>query len=146
EDFFLPRSSEGARVSWSVVSGDAISVSGSLARVTQPGQDAGEAGVALQATFTSGDEEIATAQHPVKVLPSDQGLSELHAEDVAAIEVLNADDIRTKFCVAARGPNGSQMDWRATGDAIALVEDPDDLITVSVERPATGAEAAEASL
>ena len=146
EDFFLPLSSEGMRVAWSVESGDAISISGSIARVTQPVKDAGDANVKLRATFSSGDEEFGTADYEVSVLASDKDLSDLLAEDVAALEILNADDIRTNFSVPARGANGSVMEWTVESGPLTLNPDADDLITVAVERPETGAAPATAEL
>ncbi|MFB8146756.1 immunoglobulin-like domain-containing protein [Microbacterium sp. NPDC056003] len=146
DDFTLPTSSYGVQVSWA--SDDtAIAVVGGSADVTRPAAGEGDATVTLTATFTVGSDSR-TQTYAVTV-PQDLADDVKAQNDLDAIEIANADDIRTNFSVPQTGAEGSSIAWSVTsGAANAGLRDgvADTSLTVEVERPAAGAEAAEVVL
>ncbi len=145
-DFAVPTSSYGAQVSWSSDSA-AIAVSGGNADVTRPVAGQGDATVTLTATFTVGSES--RTQTYVVTVPEDLADDVKAQQDLDAIEITGADNIRTNFSVPSTGAQGSAIVWSVTsGAANASLRDgvTDASRTVEVDRPAAGSEAAEVVL
>lgn len=138
-DFDLPHMSQGVQVAWEVTEGDAIEVDGHRASVTVPSPEDGAATVTLRASLVSGDLVLDTRDFEISVLDP-------LSADIADLEIVSADDIRTNFSVPSKGVHGADLEWSVVSGPIELVEDTDALQTVAVERPAPGAEPAAASL
>lgn len=140
-DFTVPTTSAGATVSWAS-DNPAIAVSGTTASVTRPAAGAGDATVTLTATFTVGA-ETRTKSFTVLV-PQQLTDAEEVAQDLAAIEIRNLDNIRTNFSVPAVGALGSTITWtiaEAGADYAELRAGVrDNARTVDVQRPAAGSE------
>jgi hypothetical protein len=145
-DFTLPTSSYGAQVTWE--SDDpAIAVTGGTAAVTRPAAGAGDATVTLTAIFTVGG-ETRTRTYAVTV-PEDLADDVKAQQDLDAVEIRGAGNIRTNFSVPATGEQGSAITWAvSSGAAYASLRDgvTADARTVEVERPAAGTEAVEVVL
>lgn len=145
-DFTLPSTSYGVQVAWSSDS-PAIAVTGSTADVTRPTAGSGDASVTLTATFTAGAES--RTQTYVVTVPEDLAADVKAQQDLDAIEIEGAANIRTNFSVPATGAQGSTIAWTVTsGGANASLRTGVTATsrTVEVERPAAGAEAAEVVL
>lgn len=139
-DFTLPTASHGVTITWES-DHPAVQVDDGTAVVTRPQPGSGAATVTLTATFTLG---ATTAQQAyVVVVPEDLTDEERVNEDLAAIEVPNADNVRTNVSVPTVGAAGSTIEWAVTeGAAHASLRDgvSETSRTVVVERPATGEE------
>ncbi|WP_171013224.1 immunoglobulin-like domain-containing protein [Microbacterium sp. 2FI] len=146
-DFTVPLTSAGVAVAWASDS-PAIAVTGSTADVTRPAAGTGDANVTLTATFTVGA-ETRTQTYAVLV-PQEIPDSEKVANDLAAIEIRNLDNIRTNFSVPTSGAEGSAIAWAVApaGAANAALRDGvrADSRTVEVQRPAAGSEAVTVEL
>ncbi|KQZ85108.1 hypothetical protein ASD56_01700 [Microbacterium sp. Root166] len=139
-DFTVPLTSAGVAVAWSSDS-PAIALNGGTADVTRPAAGSGDANVILTATFTVGS-ETRTQTYGVLV-PQEIPDAEKVAQDLAAIEIRNLDNIRSNFSVPAAGAQGSSIEWTITsGAAGATLRDGvrADSRTVEVQRPAAGSE------
>lgn len=144
--FTVPVSSAGAAVTWASDNA-AISISGATASVTRPAAGAGDAAVTLTATFTVGAES--RTQTFAVVVPQEIADADKVAQDLAAIEIRNLDNVRSNFSVPTIGAQGSAITWTiaAGADHAALRAGVrDDSRTVNVQRPAAGSEAVTVEL
>ncbi|MEI3868313.1 immunoglobulin-like domain-containing protein [Microbacterium sp. CCNWLW134] len=145
-DFALPTSSYGVAIAWE--SDDAaIAVAGGAADVTRPASGSGDRTVTLTATFTAPD-EVRTQTYTV-VVPEDLADADKVAADLSALEIAGADDIRTNVSVPVTGTQGSEITWTVTegaGFAALRAGVREGYQTVDIERPASGADAAEVEL
>lgn len=138
--FTLPLTSYGVQVSWASDNA-AIAVNGGNAAVTRPSPGAGDAAVTLTATFTiSGDTR--TKSYVVQV-PQDITDANKAQQDLDAIEIRNADNIRTNFSVPATGALGSSIAWTVNANAEVRDGVTTGSRTIDVERPAAGQSAKE---
>ena len=146
-DFTVVTTSAGVPVTWASDNA-AIAINGGTATVTRPAAGSGDADVTLTATFTVGA-ETRTATFSVWV-PQEIADADKVAQDLAAIELLNLDNIRNNFSVPSSGPQGSAIAWSisAGSASYASLRDGvrDDSRTVEVQRPAAGAEAVTVEL
>ena len=145
-DFALPTSSYGVAITWE--SDDAaIAITGGSADVTRPASGSGDRTVTLTATFTAPD-ETRTQTYTV-VVPEDLADQEKVEGDLAAIEIPGQGDIRTNISVPVTGALGSSIEWTVTeGAEFAALRAGvgEGYRTVDIERPASGADAAEVEL
>src|SRR5699024_8507707 len=144
-DFDLPDNALGLNVEWEVIDGDAIDIADNTAAVTRPGADSDDAQVILQATFLEGDEELANQEFLVLVR-ADLNDSQIVETDADALDIENADNIRTNFSVPSVGENGSEIRWSVNSGPVSAEAGDDDLVTMKVDRPAAGSDAASAEL
>lgn len=147
-DFTLPTTAAGLSVTWEVTDGTAITINGDSAIVTRPAASDEDDVVTLRAAFhVSG--ETKTKDYTVTV-PREMTSQEKVDADLDAIEIADADDIRTNFSVPTVGDNGSQIVWtvKDAGATEAKVVDGvnETSDTVQVTRPAAGESASKATL
>lgn len=146
-NFTVPTSAAGVTVTWASDNA-AIAVTGGTAAVTRPAAGSGDANVTLTATFTIGA-QTRTVTYPV-VVPQQIADSTKVAQDLAAIEILNLDNIRNNFSVPSTGAQGSTIEWTVAAAGADYAElragVRDSSRTVAVQRPAAGAEAVTVEL
>lgn len=139
-DFSVPTTSAGVPVGWASDNA-AISITGTTATVVRPAAGAGDAVVTLTATFTVGS-DTRTKTYAVLV-PQQLSATQKVDQDLAAITIMNLENIRTNFSVPARGAQGSTIEWTISeaGSANAQVRDGvrTDSKTIKVQRPAAEA-------
>ncbi|HEX5858396.1 MAG TPA: immunoglobulin-like domain-containing protein, partial [Microbacterium sp.] len=145
-DFTVPTTSAGAAITWAS-DNSAISVQGSTASVTRPAAGAGDASVTLTATFTVGGDSRAKTY--VVTVPQELPDEDKVSQDLDAVSVGNAQNIRTNVSVPTSGALGSTIEWQVTAGAeFASLRDGvnDASLTVDIERPAAGDDAADVVL
>lgn len=145
-NFTLPTTSYGAAVSWAS-DNPAIAVTGGAASVTRPAAGAGDATVTLTATFTVGA-QTRTKTYTVTV-PADLSADTKVQQDLDAVAIANAGNIRTNFSVPTTGALGSTIAWAVTGGAqFASIRNgvTTGSKTIEVQRPAAGTPAADVVL
>lgn len=144
-DFALTTDAYGASIAWGS-DHPAVAIDGGKAVVTRPAAGSGDAQANLTATFTVGA-ETRIRLYPVTVpqnLPDDV----LAQADLDALEIPGADNVRTNVSLPTQGENGSDISWAVAPGAGAELRAgvSDDSVTLAVDRPEAGAEAAVADL
>lgn len=126
--------SAGSTITWASSDPTVVSSTGAVSR---PAPGSGDATVTLTATVKRGAEQR-TKQFTVVVLerPDAAGLL---AEDLAALEVVNLDDVRGNLTLPTSGDNGSTFAWTSSAPAVIGA-------TGLVQRPAHGQPAATVTL
>ncbi|MCR6648420.1 MAG: Ig-like domain repeat protein [Cellulomonas sp.] len=126
--------SAGSAITWASSNPAVVSTTGV---VTRPAAGAGDATVTLTATLTRGSGQE-TKQFTVTVLerPTAPGLI---AEDLAAIEVVNVDDVRGNLTLPTAGANGTTFTWASSDPTVVDG-------TGRVHRPAHGQPTATVTL
>ncbi len=146
-NFPLVTSTSGVQVTWESDNA-AVRVENGTAVVTRPAAGQGDATVTLTATLNDGTSSE-TRQYVV-VVPQQLSDEQKVAQDLQALEVRNADDVRTNFSVATSAANGSTIEWTVaeSGAAYATVQPGvrADSRTIAIERPAAGEQPVEVVL
>lgn len=143
-DFTLPTTSAGTTIAWSS-DNSAISITGGKATVTRPDSQHSDQQVTLTATFSV--DGLSQSKEYTLTVPRGLSDAERVQQDLAAIAIANADDMRTNFSVPTSGANGSLITWNVVdgGEASPSITEGvnDSSRTVTVFRPAAGKDATQ---
>lgn len=147
ENFSVITESNGVPIVWSSDNNAIRFTEDGTAQVTRPAVGEADAVATLTAKLNGSDDQLRTFKVTVPHIISDD---EKIQSDLDAVNILDADDIRSNFVVPTVGDNGSAITWSVKNDggANASIAEGynENNAKVSVNRPAAGKDSVNVTL